>query len=50
MPVGLFPDFSTPGANLAAIWETEGCAPLVVHGPELEAVRASLTGLVLGAA
>jgi hypothetical protein len=41
-PVGLFPDFSTPAENLAAIWEAEGCAPLVVHGPVLEAVRARL--------
>ncbi|HET6607468.1 MAG TPA: Hint domain-containing protein [Rhodopila sp.] len=41
-PVRLFPDFSTPSENLAAIWETKGYAPLVVHGPMLEAVRAKL--------
>lgn len=36
----LFPDFSTPAVNLATLWEAKGCAPLVVHGPELEAARA----------
>ena len=30
----LFPNFT------ALQWETEGCAPLVIHGPELQAVRA----------
>jgi Hint domain len=40
MPIGLFPDFSTPVANLAAFWEAEGCAPLVIHGEQLEAARA----------
>ncbi len=49
-PVGLFPDFSTPAPNLAAVWEAEGCAPLVVHGPELEAVRARLATRVAQAA
>jgi hypothetical protein len=50
IPVGLFPDFSTPAPNLAAVWEAAGCAPLVVHGPELEAARAMLNSLALNAA
>jgi hypothetical protein len=49
-PVGLFPDFSTPSPNLAAVWEAEGCAPLVVHGPVLEAVRARLATRLVRAA
>ena len=36
-PVRLFPAFSTPLA-----WETQGCAPLMVMGPEVETVRALL--------
>jgi hypothetical protein len=50
MPVGLFPDFSTPAPNLAAVWEAAGCAPLVVHGPELEAARTLLSSSGLSAA
>jgi hypothetical protein len=34
--VALTPDFAT------RIWEAEGCAPLRVTGPEVEAVRAQL--------
>jgi autotransporter passenger strand-loop-strand repeat protein len=34
----LFPDFSTPALEM--LWETKGCAPLVIHGPELEVARA----------
>jgi collagen type I/II/III/V/XI/XXIV/XXVII alpha len=49
-PVRLYPDFSTPAENLAAIWEAEGCAPLVVHGPVLEAVRTRLATRVAQAA
>jgi hypothetical protein len=50
VPVGLFPDFSTPVPNLAAIWEAEGCAPLVVHGPVLDAARAAVNARILAAA
>jgi Hint domain len=50
IPVGLFPDFSTPAPNLAAVWEAAGCAPLVVHGPELEAARTLLSSSGLSAA
>jgi hypothetical protein len=32
--IALFPNFTS------LKWETEGCAPLVVTGPELEAARA----------
>ncbi len=32
-PIALHPDFSS------RVWEAEGCAPLVVTGPELDAVR-----------
>lgn len=38
--VRLFPDFSPPSVNVAALWEAKGYAPLVVCGPELEAARA----------
>ena len=38
-PVQLHPDFH------ALAWEAEGCAPLVVTGPVLEAARARLTRL-----
>jgi hypothetical protein len=38
-PVRLFPDFATAIDN-AMLWETKGCAPLVVQGPRLEAARA----------
>jgi hypothetical protein len=38
----LFPDFATPVDGVAAVWEAKGCAPLVIHGPVLEAVRARL--------
>jgi hypothetical protein len=35
----LFPDFATRPANVAAMWETRGCAPLVTYGRELAAAR-----------
>ena len=38
-PMRLFPDFASGPADAAMLWETMGCARLVVHGPELEAVR-----------
>jgi hypothetical protein len=41
-PVALHPDFSSPAPNLATMWEAEGCAPLIVTGPVLAAVRARL--------
>jgi len=34
--VVLYPDFAT------RVWEAKGCAPLVVTGPELDAVRCRL--------
>jgi len=34
--VALYPDFAT------LRWEAQGCAPLVVTGPEVEAARAML--------
>jgi hypothetical protein len=36
--IALFPNFTS------LKWETEGCAPLVVCGPELEAARAVVSG------
>jgi hypothetical protein len=38
-PMRLFPDFASPAANVAALWETKGCAALVIRGPVLESVR-----------
>ena len=38
-PIKLYPDFST------RTWEAEGCAPLVVTGPQLEAARQWVNGL-----
>ncbi len=37
-PVALFPDF------IALKWEAEGCAPLVITGPEFDSVRQMLAG------
>jgi hypothetical protein len=39
-PMRLFPDFSTRAFSAAAVWEANGCAPLIVYGPELAAARA----------
>jgi hypothetical protein len=36
----LFPDFSSRRLDTARLWEAYGCAPLIVTGPELDAVRA----------
>jgi hypothetical protein len=44
----LFPDFATTSPDVAAVWETRGCAPLIIHGPRLEAVRTRLAGLIAG--
>jgi len=35
----LFPDFSGPTSNIAAVWQTKGYAQLVLSGPQLEASR-----------
>ena len=35
----LFADFSGDGPDIAILREGEACAPFVVHGPELDAVR-----------
>ena len=35
----LFPDFSTLSFGSAKLWETAGCAPLVLRGPVLEKIR-----------
>jgi collagen type I alpha len=39
VPIRLFPDFSARPADVAALWEMKGCAPLVLRGPQLDAVR-----------
>ena len=38
----LFPDFAPPADGIAALWEAKGCAPLVIHGPTLDAIKAML--------
>ncbi len=38
----LFPDFAPP-ADRVHLWEVSGCAPLVIHGPELDSVRADVS-------
>jgi hypothetical protein len=40
--VALFPDLATHLPDAVALWEAYGCAPLVITGPELEAVRGRL--------
>jgi len=42
----LFPDFSSRALDTATLWETKACAPLLVHGPELEAARAVVNAQV----
>jgi hypothetical protein len=37
--IRLFADFSGDGPDIAILREGEACAPFVVHGPELDAVR-----------
>jgi parallel beta-helix repeat protein len=37
--VRLFADFSPPPQDVASVWEAMGCARLVVHGPEVDALR-----------
>jgi hypothetical protein len=38
-PIAIYPDFAS------RIWDAEGCAPLVVTGPELAATRCWVNGL-----
>lgn len=38
----LFADFSTRSPDIAALWEAKGCAPLVISGPALTALRRRL--------
>jgi hypothetical protein len=46
-PIALHPEFSAHRWDTAHIWEALGCAPLIVTGPELAAVRAVvLEGIV----
>lgn len=42
VPVRLFPDFST--RTIAEIWESRACAPLMISGPQIEAVRRGTSG------
>jgi hypothetical protein len=49
-PMRLYPDFAARTADAAALWETKGCAPLVVHGSRLQAARIWVNGLAGGVA
>jgi collagen type I alpha len=40
--VRLHPDFGAGGADVAAIWDMFGCAPMVVTGPRLDEERRRL--------
>jgi hypothetical protein len=40
--IRLFADFARRARDVACVWEALGCARLVVHGPEIEAVRRRL--------
>ena len=42
--IQLLPDFATR-KDAGWIWETKGCAPLVLHGPKIDGVRIWLNGL-----
>jgi hypothetical protein len=42
-PMRLFADFEARPIDFATMWETEGCAPLVIHGPKLQSVRDQVT-------
>jgi autotransporter passenger strand-loop-strand repeat protein len=44
--IRLFPDFSTITRDAMAVWEARGYAPLVVHGPQIEAARARIRSLL----
>ena len=41
--IRLFADFSGDGPDIAILREGEACAPFVVHGPELDAVRDAIS-------
>ena len=41
--IRLFADFSGDGPDIAILREGRACAPFVVHGPELDAVRDTIT-------
>jgi hypothetical protein len=43
--VRLFPDFASCSTDAAAKWEMRGCAPLLLRGPRLEAVRGRVIAL-----
>lgn len=43
----LYPDFATTSPDVAAAWETRGCATLILRGPRLEAVRSWLNEMAL---
>ena len=45
----LFADFATSRFDVAAMWEAKACAPLIVSGPELAAVRQWVNGLASSA-
>jgi hypothetical protein len=38
-------DFGNRSPDVAKVWETRGCAPLVIHGPRLQAARQWLATL-----
>jgi hypothetical protein len=40
--VRLFADFAAPPRDARALWDANACAPLVVHGPQLDAARRRL--------
>jgi hypothetical protein len=40
--IRLLPDHATPTRHASAVWEMLGCAPLVVSGPDLAAIRQRL--------
>ena len=43
----LFADFAASRLDVAAMWEAKACAPLIVNGPELAAVRRWVNGLAI---
>jgi hypothetical protein len=45
----LHPDLGSRSPDVAAVWETLGCAPLIIRGPRLEAARRWVNGLIVHA-
>jgi Hint domain len=45
--VRLHPDFANHSHDAAVAWETKGCAPLLLHGLRLDAIRRRLNGLAV---